>query len=164
MRTAICPGSFDPITLGHLDLIRRAAELFDRVIVCVMSNGSKDRGMFPPERRLELVRLAVEDMPHVEAELWTGLLAEFCRQRKAQVIVKGVRNATDFDWEYQMTWINRGLGNAPETVLLPAAPEYAWFSSTMAREMIRYHQPLEKYLPAEIIPMVREMTQKRKEE
>ena len=160
MRTAICPGSFDPITRGHLDLIRRAAALFDRVIVCVMSNGSKDRGLFSPERRLRLAQLAVADLPNVEAELWTGLLAEFCAKRQAQVIVKGVRNATDFDWEYQMTWINRGLGNGPETVLLPAAPEYLWFSSTMAREMIRYGQDLRKYLPSavaeEIIKGIRE--------
>lgn len=147
VRLAVCPGSFDPITLGHLDMIRRAAVLFDRVVVCVMSNGEKDRGMFPPQRRLQLVQLAVEGMPNVEAELWTGLLADYAAKRGACALVKGVRNATDFDWEFQMAQINQNLTPGLETVLLPASPEYSWFSSTMAREMIRYGQDLKKYLP-----------------
>ena len=109
MRTAVCPGSFDPITLGHLDLIRRASALFDRVLVCVMSNGEKDRGMFPPEERLRLARLAVADLPRVEAELWTGLLADYARARDACAVVKGVRGGGDFDMEYQMAWINDSL-------------------------------------------------------
>ena len=147
MRIAICPGSFDPITLGHLDIIRRASALFDRVWVCVMANGEKSRGMFPPQRRLELVRLAVEGLPNVEAELWTGLLADYARQRNAGFLVKGVRCGTDFDNEYQMAWINRSLAVELETVLLPARPEFSYFSSTMAREMIRYGQDLKRYLP-----------------
>ena len=147
MRIAVCPGSFDPITLGHLDIIRRASALFDRVCVCVMANGEKSRGMFPPQRRLELVRLAVEELPNVEAELWTGLLADYARQRNAGFLVKGVRCGTDFDNEYQMAWINRSLAVELETVLLPARPEFSYFSSTMAREMIRYGQDLKRYLP-----------------
>ena len=147
MRIAVCPGSFDPITLGHLDIIRRASALFDRVWVCVMANGEKSRGMFPPQRRLELVRLAVEELPNVEAELWTGLLADYARQRNAGFLVKGVRCGTDFDNEYQMAWINRSLAVELETVLLPARPEFSYFSSTMAREMIRYGQDLKRYLP-----------------
>ena len=147
MRIAVCPCSFDPITLGHLDIIRRASALFDRVWVCVMANGEKSRGMFPPQRRLELVRLAVEELPNVEAELWTGLLADYARQRNAGFLVKGVRCGTDFDNEYQMAWINRSLAVELETVLLPARPEFSYFSSTMAREMIRYGQDLKRYLP-----------------
>ena len=150
MRIAVCPGSFDPITLGHLDIIRRAAVLFDRVLVCVMTNGEKDRGMFPPRRRLELARLAVADLPHVEAELWQGLLADYARQRGAGFLVKGVRCGADFDSEYQMAWINQSLAPDLETVLLPARPEFIYFSSTMAREMIRYHQDLKNYLPSAV--------------
>ena len=150
MRIAVCPGSFDPITLGHLDIIRRASALFDRVWVCVMANGEKSRGMFPPQRRLELVRLAVEELPNVEAELWTGLLADYARQRNAGFLVKGVRCGTDFDNEYQMAWINRSLAVELETVLLPARPEFSYFSSTMAREMIRYGQDLKRYLPSAV--------------
>lgn len=155
MRTAICPGSFDPITLGHLDVVRRAAKLFDRVIVLVLSNGEKDRGMFAPRRRLELAKLAVDGLPNVEADLWTGLLADYARQQGACALVKGVRNGTDFDWEDQMAWINRSLAEELETVLLPASPEYSWFSSTMAREMIRYGQDLTKYLPSGVAEEIR---------
>ena len=150
MRIAVCPGSFDPITLGHLDIIRRAAVLFDRVLVCVMTNGEKDRGMFSPRRRLELARLAVADLPHVEAELWQGLLADYARQRGAGFLVKGVRCGADFDSEYQMAWINQSLAPDLETVLLPARPEFIYFSSTMAREMIRYGQDLTRYLPSAV--------------
>ena len=150
MRIAVCPGSFDPITLGHMDVIRRAAKIFDRVLVCVMANSEKDHGMFPPPRRLELVRMAVEDLPNVEAELWTGLLADYTRNRGAAFLVKGVRCATDFDNEYQMAWINQGLHPDLETVLLPARPEFVYFSSTMAREMIRYGQDVKKYLPSAV--------------
>ena len=159
MRIAVCPGSFDPITLGHLDIIRRAAVLFDRVLVCVMTNGEKDRGMFSARpaaaeedgaRRLELARLAVADLPHVEAELWQGLLADYARQRGAGFLVKGVRCGADFDSEYQMAWINQSLAPDLETVLLPARPEFIYFSSTMAREMIRYGQDLTRYLPSAV--------------
>ena len=157
MRTAVCSGSFDPITLGHLDIIRRAAACFDKVVVCVVANAEKTNQMFTPEQKLQLVKAAVSSIPNVEAELWPGLLAEFAQRHGADVIVRGVRCATDFDSEYQLALINRGLCHRPDTLILPAAPEYQHFSSTMAREMIRYGQPLEKYLPAETIPLVREM-------
>ncbi len=111
MRTAICSGSFDPITLGHLDIIRRAAACFDRVCVCVSPNAEKRNQMFTPEQKLQLVRTAVEDLPNVEAELWPGLLADFAVRHHASAIVRGVRNTTDFDVEYQMALINRGIAS-----------------------------------------------------
>ena len=160
MSIAICPGSFDPITLGHLDIIRRAAACFDRVCVCVSPNAEKRNQMFTPEQKLLLVRTAVADLPNVEAELWPGLLADFAVDHGANVIVRGVRNGMDFDMEYQMAVINRGIHPQLETMLLPASAAYQHFSSSMAREMIRYHQPLEKYLPMSIIPLVRDMTEK----
>ena len=161
MRTAVCSGSFDPITLGHLDIIRRAAACFDRVYVCVVPNAEKTNQMFTPEQKLQMVEAAVKELPNVQAELWPGLLAEFAERHEATVIVRGVRCASDFDVEYQLAQINKGLCSHPDTIFLPAALEYQHFSSTMAREMIRYHQPLEKYLPAAILPLVREI---RKEE
>ena len=163
MRTAICSGSFDPITLGHLDIIRRAAACFDKVWVCVSPNAEKKNQMFTPEQKLQLVQKAVEDLPNVEAELGPGLLADFAVEHGANVIVRGVRNATDFDVEYQLALINRGIYPQLESMLLPASPEYQHFSSSMAREMIRYRQPLEKYLPEAIIPLVREMTEEKGE-
>ena len=161
MKTAICSGSFDPITLGHLDVIRRAAAIFDRVCVCVSPNAEKKNQMFTPEQKLLLVRTAVAELPNVEAELFPGLLADFAVSHGANVIVRGIRNVTDMDVEYQMALINRGLHPELETFLLPASPAYQHFSSSMAREMIRYHQPLEKYLPMSIIPLVRDMTKEK---
>ena len=160
MRTAICSGSFDPITLGHLDVIRRAAGCFDQVWVCVSPNAEKRNQMFTPEQKLRLVRAAIGDLPNVEAELWPGLLADYAREHGACAIVRGVRSVTDFDIEYQMALINRGICPGLETMLLPASAPYQHFSSSMAREMIRYRQPLEKYLPLPIIPLVEEITEK----
>ena len=161
MRTAICSGSFDPITLGHLDVIRRAAALFDKVCVCVSPNAEKKNQMFTPQQKLLLVRAAVEELPNVEAELFPGLLADFAVSHGAKVIVRGIRNTTDMDVEYQMALINRGLYPELETLLLPASPAYQHFSSSMVREMIRYQQPLEKYLPMSVIPLVRDMMAKK---
>ena len=161
MRTAICSGSFDPITLGHTDIIRRAAACFDQVCVCVVPNAEKKNQMFTPEQKLELVRQAVAPRPNVEAELWPGLLVDFARRHGATAIIRGIRNATDFDAEQQMALINRNLAPELETLFLPAAPEYQYFSSTMAREMIRYHQPLENYLPIQIVPLVRRMMEEK---
>ena len=161
MRTAICSGSFDPITLGHMDLICRAAACFDQVYVCVSPNTEKKNQMFTPEQKLMLVQMAVEELPNVEAELWPGLLADFAVNHHATAIVRGVRNTADFDLEYQLALINRNIYEGLETLLLPASPAYQHFSSSMAREMIRYRQPLEKYLPATIIPLVRDLTEKK---
>jgi len=164
MRTAICSGSFDPVTLGHLDIIRRAAACFDEIWVCVSPNAEKKNQMFTPEQKLRLVRAAVAGVANVRAELWPGLLADFAALHGAEAIVRGVRNVTDFDVEYQMALINRGVRPELETMLLPASPAYQHFSSSMVREMIRYRQPLEQYLPAPIIPLVLEMARKKGEE
>ena len=161
MKTAICSGSFDPITLGHLDIIRRAAACFDKVCVCVSPNAEKKNQMFTPEQKLRLVQAAVADLPNVEAELGPGLLADFAVAHGATAIVRGVRNATDLDAEYSLALINQSIHPGLETVFFPASLEYQYFSSSMAREMIRYGQPLEKYLPAAIVPLVREMTEKK---
>ena len=138
MNIAIYPGSFDPITLGHLDIIRRP--------------------MFTPERRLELIRHSVAHISNVEVENWSGLLADYARAKNAHILVKGVRNCADFELENQMARINQGVCPGLETLLLPASAEFEHFSSTMVREMIRYHQPLEKYVPA---PVAEELMRQR---
>lgn len=148
MSVAIYPGSFDPITLGHLDIIERAAACFEKIYVCVMVNCDKKQPMFTREKRLELIQKAIAHIPNAEAELFSGLLADYAREKGARILIKGVRNMTDFDSEMQMARINRGIEPTLETLLLPASAEYEHFSSTMAREMIRYNQPLEKYVPA----------------
>ena len=151
MKIAIYPGSFDPITLGHLDIIRRTAACFDKVYVCVTYNCEKKNPMFQPEKRLEMVRESVRELPNVEAESYCGLLADYARKKQAQVLVKGIRNATDFDMEYQMAAINKGLWPQLETVFLPASAPYQHFSSTMVREMIRYGQDMARYVPAPVV-------------
>ena len=158
MNIAIYPGSFDPITLGHLDIIRRAAACFDKVYMCVMVNCEKKQPMFTPERRLELIRHSVAHISNVEVENWSGLLADYVRAKNAHILVKGVRNCADFELENQMARINQGICPGLETLLLPASAEFEHFSSTMVREMIRYHQPLEKYVPA---PVAEELMRQR---
>ena len=158
MNIAIYPGSLDPITLGHLYIIRRAAACFEKVYVCVMVNCEKKQPMFTPERRLELIRHSVAHISNVEVENWSGLLADYVRAKDAHILVKGVRNCADFELENQMARINQGICPGLETLLLPASAEFEHFSSTMVREMIRYHQPLEKYVPA---PVAEELMRQR---
>lgn len=150
MKTAIYPGSFDPITLGHLDIIRRAANCFDKVIVCVMVNCEKKQPMFTPEQRVKLIQKSVADIPNVEVEMFSGLLADYAQQKDVNILVKGVRNGSDFDIEYQMSNINREIKVDLETVFLPASPAYQHFSSTMAKEMFRYGQKMERFVPAPV--------------
>ena len=147
MKIAVFPGSFDPVTIGHVDILERAAKLFDRVYICAMVNAEK-RNMFTPDERLALLRGSTAHIPNVEAELWSGLLVDYAREKGAKYLVKGVRNGTDFDLEYSLSLINTSIEPELETVLLCADPAHLHISSTMAREMIRYKQDLTKCLPA----------------
>lgn len=158
MKIAVCPGSFDPITKGHMDIAARAAAIFDRVILCVMVNGEK-RHMFSLEERLELVRAAAAGIPNAEAAACDGLLADFARTHGACALVKGVRGAADLDWEAQMAQINRDLCPQLDTVFLPARPEYLHVSSTLVREMLRYDRPLTPYIPPETEEPLRRIRQ-----
>ncbi len=154
MSIAVFPGSFDPVTLGHMDLIRRAAAIFDRVYVCAMVNSGK-KPMFTKEQRYEMLRAAVAELPNVTAELWTGLLADYAKEKGAHYLIKGVRNGTDFDNELGMAQINRALEPTLDTVLLPARTEFLHVSSTMVREMVTYKRPLEPYVPAAAIKIMK---------
>ena len=154
MSVAVFPGSFDPVTLGHMDVIERAAGIFERVYICAMVNGGKSP-RFTTEQRFAMLCAAVEGLENVTAELWTGLLADYAREKGARYLVKGARNATDFDAEFCMAQINRGVDASLDTVLLPARAEFAHFSSTMVREMIKYQQPLEAYMPAAAIRLMK---------
>lgn len=147
MRRAICPGSYDPVTVGHLDIIRRAAVLFDEVIVLVAVNSAK-KTMFTAEQRVEMLQAAVSDIPGVCVCCSEGLLADFAKENDACALVKGIRNAQDLDYEQPMAHANRHLNAGLETVLLPAAPAVSWVSSTIVREMLRYHQDISEMVPA----------------
>lgn len=156
MTTAILPGSFDPITVGHVDLACRAAAIFDRVIVCVMVNAEK-RPMFSEQQRLELATAALSHIPNARAMAWDGLLVDFARREGACALVKGARGCTDFDYEFQLAQINRDLEPGLDTVILPARPALQHISSTMVREMIRYDQKLDDYVPAAAADILRRM-------
>ena len=133
MRRAVCPGSFDPPTNGHVDIVRRAAALFDEVVVAVGVNVSKSR-LFAPEERLEMLRETLAELPGVRVEGFTGLLTDYCRDRGVQAIVKGLRAGGDFDYELQMAQMNAHLTGV-ETVFLPTAPGHGFVSSSLVKEV-----------------------------
>lgn len=152
MKTAIYPGSFDPITLGHLNIIKRAAVCFDKLIVCVMVNSEKvNRGLFTPEERVELIRRVVAKLPNVEADCSSTLIAEYARQKRACTLVKGLRAVSDYENELQMALINRKLNPRLETMFLPSSAKYTYVSSSMVKEMARYGAELSDFVPGEII-------------
>lgn len=149
MRIAVCPGSFDPITLGHLDIIQRAAPLFDRLFVAVLDNTSK-RPLFTVEERVALLKEATKALPTVVCESFSGLVVEYAAAKQAQVIVRGVRGPTDFDYEVQMASMNKQLAPDIETLFLPTAPEYAQVSSSLVKEVASFGGPIEQWVPAHV--------------
>ena len=151
MKIAIYPGSFDPVTSGHLNIIRRAAAIFDKLIVCVMVNAGK-KPMFSRDERVELIRRVTSDIPNVEVEGSCELLAEYARKKGSCVIVKGLRAGSDFENEFQMAMINRKINSELETMFLTAEHEYMYMSSSMVKELGRYGADLSDFLPEEIIP------------
>lgn len=152
MKIAIYPGSFDPITSGHLNIIRRAANIFDRVIVCVMVNAGKKAPMFSQDERVELIRRVTADLPNVEVDCSRELLAEYARRKGGCVVVKGLRAGSDFENEFQMAIINRKINPNLDTMFLTAEPQYMYMSSSMVKELGYYDVDLSEFLPEEIIP------------
>ena len=150
MKIAIYPGSFDPVTLGHLNIIKRAANCFDRLIVCVMVNSSK-HGMFTPAERVELLRRATQRFPNVEVDFSDELLAAYARRRGAKVVVKGLRAVSDYEQEVQMAIINRKLNHNLETMFWASSEKYTYLSSTIVKEMARYGADLGEFIPREIV-------------
>lgn len=154
MSIAICPGSFDPITLGHLNIIRRTSKIFDRVIVCIMHNAMKPNPMFTVEEKVEMVRKATQRYPNVTVDWSDGLLAEYARQYPGAVIVKGLRAASDFEYEFQMNLINKQINPQLETMFLTASGKYTFLSSSVVREMAFYGADLTGLVPTELIEQI----------
>lgn len=150
MSIAIYPGSFDPVTLGHLNIIKRASACFDRVIVCVMIN-SKKQGMFTPQERVEFLRRSTQRFHNVEVDFSDELLAAYAKRRGAHVLVKGLRAVSDFEYEVQMALVNRKLNPSLETMFLASSEKYTYLSSSIVKEMARYGANLGDFIPHEIV-------------
>ena len=155
MKVAIYPGSFDPITSGHLNIIRRAANIFDRLIVCVMVNGTK-QPLFSQEERVQMIRDVVADIPNVEVDASRDLLAEYAKKKGGCVIVKGLRAGSDFENEFSMAIINNKINPTLDTMFLTAEHQYMYLSSSTVKELAGYDVDLSEFLPEQVIPVFKQ--------
>jgi pantetheine-phosphate adenylyltransferase len=149
MRKAVCPGSFDPPTFGHIDVISRAADLFDQVTVAVLVNEAKS-GLFTVDERLDMLSEAVVDHPNVAVDSFSGLLVDFCTSHGIVAIVKGLRAVTDFDYELQMAQMNRNVGGI-ETVFVPASPQWSFLASSLVKEVAHLGGDVSRLVPAHVL-------------
>ena len=163
MKIAIYPGSFDPVTLGHINIIKRAAMAFDKVIVCVMVKSEKNGGLFAPEERIQLMRKSIR-VSNVEFDVNYGLVAEYAREKGARVLVKGLRAVSDFEQEVQMAMVNSKINPDLDTVFFPSNEKYTYLSSSVVKELARYRADLNEFLPREIIDDVKKKLEVRSDE
>ncbi|MEE0958302.1 MAG: pantetheine-phosphate adenylyltransferase [Ruminococcus sp.] len=146
-KSVICPGSFDPVTLGHLDIITRASKMFDRVYVAALVNATK-KHCFTPEERMTFMREALQGLDNVEVVSFDGLLAEYCRKHNIDAIVKGLRAVSDFEYEFQMAIANKRLNPQLETIFLTSDADFTYLSSSMVREIGAYGGDISNFVPA----------------
>ncbi|MFA9444765.1 pantetheine-phosphate adenylyltransferase [Egicoccus sp. AB-alg6-2] len=152
--SVVVPGSFDPVTLGHLDIVRRACARFDRVVVAVLENPNK-QGLFSVDERLELIRAVAGDVPNLEVDRFEGLLVDFCNARGIGIICKGLRAVSDFEYELQMAQMNHRIGGV-ETVFMSTSPEHSYLSSSLVKEVARFGGPLDGTVPPAVADALRE--------
>lgn len=155
MKIAIYPGSFDPITSGHLNIIQRASKIFDKLIVCVMVNASK-KPMFTREERVNLIKMSIGDLPNVEVDSSEELLATYAKRKGSCVIIKGLRAGSDFENEFQMALINHKINPGLDTMFLTAEHQYTYLSSSTVKELGYYDVELSDFLPEPIIPLFKQ--------
>ena len=148
MKRAVCPGSFDPITFGHLDIIKRASAHFDQVVVAVLENRTKS-SLFSVAERIEMIRETVKDLPNVMVDSWSGLLVDYCKSNSITTIVKGLRAVTDFDYELQMAQLNLQASGV-ETMLMATAPAYSFLSSSVVKELAHYGGDVSTMIPPNV--------------
>ena len=162
MRRAVCPGSFDPVTNGHLDIVRRASTLFDEVVVAVGVNKSKNR-LFSPQERIAMLEEACADFANVRVDGFTGLLTTFCQERGIHAIVKGLRAVSDFDYELQMAQMNSSLVDV-ETVFIPCSPEWSFLASSLVKEVATFGGDVSGLLPPDVLTQLTERLAERARE
>lgn len=154
-KVGIYPGSFDPITFGHLDIIERSSKMFDRLIVGVLCNKAK-KPLFSAEERVRMIQSVTSHLDNVEVCSFDGLLVDFAKQEKASVIVRGLRAVTDFEYELQMAQTNRTMCPEIDTIFLTTNLSYAYLSSSIVREVAQYEGKISQFIPAQIVPLVEE--------
>ncbi|MCC8191633.1 MAG: pantetheine-phosphate adenylyltransferase [Ruminococcus sp.] len=154
-KIAVCPGSFDPVTFGHLDIIHRASVLFDKVIVLVSVNSTK-KTSFSAAERVEMIKKVSKDLPNVEVDTWEGLLAEYCKKRNVCAIVKGLRAVSDFEYEFQQALANKMLYPQGDTIFLTTRSENMYLSSSVVKELARYGGDISSLVPSEILDTISE--------
>ncbi len=154
MRTAVYPGSFDPVTNGHLDIIKRASRLYDRVIVGVLNNASKSP-VFTASERKEMIDEAIAGMDNVSCDVFSGLLVDFAKQNDATVILKGLRTVADFEYEFQMALLNKALNPEFETVFMMTDSKFSYISSSMVKEVAKYQGELDGFVPGCILERIK---------
>jgi pantetheine-phosphate adenylyltransferase len=152
VRRAVCPGSFDPVTNGHLDIISRASTLFDEVVVAVLINKSK-QGLFSVDERMDMLREVCAEFPNVKVDAFHGLLVNFCRERDIVAIVKGLRAVSDFDYELQMAQMNSSLAPV-ETVFVPTSPTYSFLASSLVKEVAAFGGDVSGLIPEQVLPLL----------
>ena len=161
MATAVYPGSFDPITLGHLDIIKRTAAVFDKVIIGVLINKAK-KPLFSIEERVELIKEVTKDIPNVKVMAFSGLLVDFARHTDSTVVVRGLRAISDFDYELQMAQTNRKMNPHVDTMFLATSLEYAYLSSSTVKEVAFFDGDISEFVPEPVVEKVRERVKERK--
>jgi len=149
VKRVVCPGTFDPITFGHLDIIERASSIFEEVTIAVMVNQTK-KTLFTVEERMEMTREVTSKFPNVKVDSWSGLLVDYCKKNDISIIVKGLRAVTDFDYELQMSQVNLQLQGV-ETLFLSTAPAHSFLSSSLVKEIASYDGDVSSYIPAVLL-------------
>ena len=154
MKRVVCPGSFDPITFGHLDIVERASSIFDEVVIAVMVNKTKQT-LFTVEERIEMTKEVTGKFPNVKVDSWSGLLVDYCKKNEISIIVKGLRAVTDFDYELQMSQINLQLQGV-ETLFLSTAPAHSFLSSSLVKEIASHGGDVSSYIPAVLLERLKD--------
>ena len=149
-KTVVCPGSFDPLTIGHLDIITRSAKLFDKVIVVVMRNPNKDVGSFTTEERVDFIKRCTKNFPNVSVDSYAGLLADYVREKGASAVVKGLRAISDYDDEFRQALTNQKLNSEMETIFMVSNAEHMFLSSSVVKQVCRLGGDVSTFVPAEI--------------